>query len=372
MKKNDGFTLIELLVMILASSLVMLAAMSYLLVGMRVEHGASETLKRQQTSRIVLTMIENLANNNRISSIEYVGDEGDDWVLFGPGYQPLVRYRATEKTLVSGMDGVLMENLDASAYLSSDGLLRVSLSTDGTVYSSSIYIRLLPEVRTYGKDDLLNKASASLEASENGRYAFLALLASQYTSTGQIIKPEGDAVESTPAYRYDYFTQWYAAQKGLEWNPSGSGWSPETAWCATYVSWAAGNLNTPSDIVLSKVPLFASVDVGMAQFGGPVVGDALNSNGDPVWGETVGTWRWANDPEDLPLPGDLVFFDWDGDGDTQHVGTVMFVDEDSQQIYTIEGNSDDKVAVRCYAFSDPDIVGYGVLDWNVIDPMPGI
>ena len=70
----------------------------------------------------------------------------------------------------------------------------------------------------------------------------------------------------------------------------------------------------------------------------------------------------------MPIPGDYVFFDWDGgtdpDGgkDPDHVGAVLCVK--GGFLYTIEGNSGGKVAVNRYPLSDKRIVGYGVLNWK--------
>ena len=76
-------------------------------------------------------------------------------------------------------------------------------------------------------------------------------------------------------------------------------------------------------------------------------------------------WREGGE---TPIPGDYVFFDWDGrndpDGgkDPDHVGAVLCVKGD--YLYTIEGNSGGKVAVNRYPLSDKRIVGYGVLNWK--------
>ena len=62
-----------------------------------------------------------------------------------------------------------------------------------------------------------------------------------------------------------------------------------------------------------------------------------------------------------PTPGDYIFFDWENDGDTDHVGAVLYVN--GGVVYTIEGNSGGRVAIHSYALSDPRIYGYGVLNW---------
>lgn len=75
-----------------------------------------------------------------------------------------------------------------------------------------------------------------------------------------------------------------------------------------------------------------------------------------------GKWRNPNDANNMPIPGDYVFFDWDRGSDPDHVGAVLCVKDGF--LYTIEGNSGGKVAVQRYPLSDKRIVGYGVLNWK--------
>ena len=73
-------------------------------------------------------------------------------------------------------------------------------------------------------------------------------------------------------------------------------------------------------------------------------------------------WRERGDANNMPIPGDYVFFDWDGGTDPDHVGAVLCVEGDF--LYTIEGNSGGRVALNCYPKNDPRIMGYGVLNWK--------
>ena len=58
-----------------------------------------------------------------------------------------------------------------------------------------------------------------------------------------------------------------------------------------------------------------------------------------------------------PAPGDIVFFDWDGDGVSDHVGIVESCD--GSTVRTIEGNSDDACRRSAYGVGSPFIMGYG-------------
>ena len=61
----------------------------------------------------------------------------------------------------------------------------------------------------------------------------------------------------------------------------------------------------------------------------------------------------------IPNPGDLIFFDWNANGESDHVGLVTEVDGDT--VKTIEGNSANSVRYESYALSDNRIQGYGAL-----------
>ena len=68
---------------------------------------------------------------------------------------------------------------------------------------------------------------------------------------------------------------------------------------------------------------------------------------------------WSSRPE----IGDQVFFF--SSGDINHTGIVVRVVGGS--IVTVEGNSSDQVAERCYSVSDSKIAGYGRPDWAVVE-----
>ncbi|MET8145363.1 CHAP domain-containing protein [Sphaerisporangium sp. NPDC005288] len=73
------------------------------------------------------------------------------------------------------------------------------------------------------------------------------------------------------------------------------------------------------------------------------------------YGTKYGTWH-ARSSGYTPQPGDAVVFDWDRDGDINHVGIVKSAT--SSTVYTIEGNASDRVKENSYSRSDGDIVGY--------------
>lgn len=64
--------------------------------------------------------------------------------------------------------------------------------------------------------------------------------------------------------------------------------------------------------------------------------------------------------EYVPESGDLIFFDWDGDDRSDHVGLVEEVVD--TEVITIEGNSGNCVAQNKYELHDKRIVGYGIVE----------
>ena len=66
-----------------------------------------------------------------------------------------------------------------------------------------------------------------------------------------------------------------------------------------------------------------------------------------------------------PVPGDLIFFNWDKNEDSDHVGLVYEIieatDTHGVQVKTIEGNASNTVKYRTYDIDDKSIMGYGQL-----------
>lgn len=70
-----------------------------------------------------------------------------------------------------------------------------------------------------------------------------------------------------------------------------------------------------------------------------------------------------------PKTGDLIFFRSAGVArDSDHVGLVRYVK--GGRVYTVEGNSSDRVSLRDYALSDSYIVGYGRPNYQSSKKLP--
>lgn len=336
-RNNSGFTMVELLVTVAVSSIVLAAAASLMLLGLRVHQTTQKEAGEQQTVRIVLSALEDLSASGKIYRVEPLSD---GWQLQGKdsnGAAGAVLLRYNNGKLRSGGSGdqVLLDNLRGAQVILDGSLVTFTFATAAHSYSTSVFCRTGIEGDSVGKaeaEDILKETptlpdSATLtEMEKAARFAFLQKLADQYDSRGEI---KGDKANR-------YFSEWYIGN--YESNP---GWNQYTPWCACFLSWAADQKKASID---GDPPRFANVDTGMEGF------------------QKSGKWRNPNDEKNKPIPGDYVFFDWDGDRDPDHVGAVLCVKDG--YLYTIEGNSGGKVAVNCYPKNDPRIMGYGVLNWK--------
>lgn len=343
-RNNSGFTMVELLVTVAVSSIVLAAAASLMLLGLRVHQTTQKEAGEQQTVRIVLSALEDLSASGKIYRVEPLSD---GWQLQGKtadGTPGAVLLRYNSGTLTSGTSGdqVLLDNLRGARVDLDGSLVTFTFATAAHSYSTSVFCRTGIDGDSVGKVEAQEKLTLPdpttlTDAEKKARFAFLKTLADQYDSRGNILK--GDTS------RYTYFSEWFIG--GYDANKPG--WNQYTPWCGCFLSWGA---EQQRDTINGDPPRFADVDEGMAKF----------KNG------SYGQWRERGDTNNKPIPGDYVFFDWDGrndpDGgkDPDHVGAVLCVE--GNFLYTIEGNSGGRVAVNRYSLSDPRIVGYGVLNWK--------
>lgn len=333
-RNNSGFTMVELLVTVAVSSIVLAAAASLMLLGLRVHQTTQKEAGEQQTVRIVLSALEDLSASGKIYRVEPLSD---GWQLQGKTADGksgavLLRYKSGKLTSGTSGDQVLLDNLRGAQVILDGSLVTFTFATAAHRYSTSVFCRTGIEGDSVGKEDAQEKleelkkpnlpgAADLTETEKAARFAFLQKLADQYDSRGEIIGGKG------------YFSEWYIGNYADH-----PGWNKNTPWCACFLSWAAAQ--QPDNTFIGAPPRFAKVDDGMKLFR------------DDQWRDSGAT----------PIPGDYVFFDWDGDRDPDHVGAVLCVD--GNQLYTIEGNSGGKVAVNCYPKNDPRIMGYGVLNWK--------
>ena len=365
MKKTDGFTLVELVVGILCTSLVSGAIITFMLMGLRTNRTVIDSNVEQQNARIIMSMVESLASEGSITKLTVSGSLGASsidignrpWTLHGKNGANDITILSFDNVnhTISSHGAVLMEGVDASMLSMSVSpmggcLLGIAIQTEQAYYETSIYNRssrievsgeVVDENRYFHvispdspEDDDSDPDSSTIKVdSTTSRLEFLKILTSQVGSTGTII---GNSSPSNIPY-----TLWYCG--GSSYYPD---WDVNTPWCACFVSWAINQVSNN----LSSVPREANVDSLWSQFAG---------------GQTI-------NPDlaiDNVLPGDLIFFDWDGNSthetpDLEHVGVVLFLDATAREVYTIEGNSGSQVALRRYSIDDADIFSYTKLAWK--------
>jgi len=114
------------------------------------------------------------------------------------------------------------------------------------------------------------------------------------------------------------------------------GFDSRVEWCACFVSWCADQSGL---IERGNVPKFSLCSDGVSWF-----------QGKNKW-QSGGT---------TPTAGMIIFFDWDHDGNSDHVGIVEKCE--GGRVYTVEGNSSDQVRQRNYAMDYASIMGYGVIN----------
>ena len=119
------------------------------------------------------------------------------------------------------------------------------------------------------------------------------------------------------------------------------GFGSRVEWCACFVSWCA---NECGYIETGVIPKFAGCVNGVQ------------------WFKDRGQWM---DGSAEPVPGMIIFFDWDNkgrsgpqDGQSDHVGIVQKVENGI--VYTVEGNSGDSCCVNQYSVGHYEVLGYGV------------
>lgn len=164
----------------------------------------------------------------------------------------------------------------------------------------------------------------------NYRYAygnmFYAQIVKQYiTSTSNnnsqgnsaIVKSALKELAESPHDGGEKYWRWY-------------GFNGRVEWCAIFVSYNAEKAGV-------KMDRFAYCPTGIENF------KAKN--------------QWLEGGK-LPKSGNIIFFDWDGDSISDHVGIVEKVE--NGVVYTIEGNSGDKIAKQNYGKNSPYIMGYGI------------
>lgn len=113
------------------------------------------------------------------------------------------------------------------------------------------------------------------------------------------------------------------------------GFENHVEWCACFISWCSSQCGY---IDIGVMPKFSLCMDGAA------------------WFKDRGQWQ---DGSCTPSAGDIIFFDWDEDGEADYVGIVESIIDG--RINVIEGNSGNEVRRNTYPVESRKIYGYGCL-----------
>jgi hypothetical protein len=112
------------------------------------------------------------------------------------------------------------------------------------------------------------------------------------------------------------------------------GYPYRVEWCAIFVSWCADQCGYLDAEVLPKM-------MGVRPY--------------VDWFRERGQWQ-GRDYE--PSPGDIIFYDWEGDGLADHVGIVEKAENST--VYSVEGNAGDRCVENSHMIGAAPIYGFGL------------
>lgn len=112
------------------------------------------------------------------------------------------------------------------------------------------------------------------------------------------------------------------------------GFSSRVEWCACFVSWCGDQCGYVDSGI---IPKFSYCPTGVD------------------WFKSRGQWQGRGT---VPEPGFVIFFDWNGDGESDHVGIVESCN--GSTINTVEGNANNTCKIRYYTVGSRNILGYGI------------
>ena len=268
-RNRDGFTLVEMLVVILVGSIVTLATVTVLLLGVRMQKKTTNTVQQQNASRIILSSLNQLAAE---SDIQKLISGTDSWYVCSTKTDApteentpvvdsvLLAYDSASGCISSGgkvttsmiagelvytyADGeTVLDGVYASHAVLKENLLTFAVETKEGSYTSSTYCRITPKsVQDAVIEDLEQDEDKVIEdnlepvgplTTTAARKEFLKRVTAQRGSPGLILEEVKVGEKTLYLSAGRYFSQWHI---GDGWGSNG--WDEETPWCACFVTWA--------------------------------------------------------------------------------------------------------------------------------------
>ncbi|MBR6572011.1 MAG: CHAP domain-containing protein [Clostridia bacterium] len=147
-------------------------------------------------------------------------------------------------------------------------------------------------------------------------------------------------------------------------------WSgdPNAAWCAEFICWCVAQLDQQqgSQLLTTVYPRYSGQNTGRDWFirRGRFV---YRKGYCPDWGYQwmKGSDHYLTKNEYIPRPGDLMFFSYNAEGDTEHVALVEYCTRDEfgeVYVHVIEGNNPDRVQRKSYPLDNSQVLGFGLCE----------
>ena len=143
---------------------------------------------------------------------------------------------------------------------------------------------------------------------------------------------------------------------------------PYCQWCAEFICWCVDQVDQRWGTSLQNTvyPRYSGSNTGRSWFidhGRYVIRKGPVEDWGYMW--LKGSKNFIQSGDYIPQPGDLVFFTWTSDTDTDHVALVEYCTRSSEDgtvlIHVIEGNKPDSVARDVYDLNYSRILGYGTV-----------
>ena len=146
-RKTEGFTLLELIISIAVGTMITIAATTTLLLGLRINAGSTENVKQQNTTSMLVQVLENIAAKEDIEVKAPADDAATPvWYIKSTEQDDTNAYLKVESNKIYLNGNVFMEDVtDFDATIDTNNQrLTVTITTDGKDYTASIYCRLNP------------------------------------------------------------------------------------------------------------------------------------------------------------------------------------------------------------------------------------
>lgn len=220
-----------------------------------------------------------------------------------------------------------------------NGNVLVLTESEEGIYQAGSYYDYIKEVIENSLNNFLTDTTFPYEANNNGGFASGMMRGERPEELPDGALPEGGMKPDREGTKGEIptgnQTQDITERDDIQRNiMSWYGFGSRVEWCACFVSWCA---NESGYIDTGVIPKFAGCVLGSQ------------------WFMDRGQWQ---DGSFEPSAGHIIFFDWEGDGVTDHVGIVEWVENGT--VYTVEGNSGDSVRQNSYPIGSSVIYGYGI------------